>query len=151
MATHRIRQAVAEDLPVLMKLDQIAHNSPARVKLIQDAVQNGSAWVVETSDAIAGYGVISHGFFGRSFIELIYIDENKRLSGYGAQLVAFLECQSQSRDLFTSTNRSNSHMQHILEKLGYERSGVIHNLDPGDPEIVYVKRSVLSEEIAGAD
>lgn len=33
-------------------------------------------------------------------------------------------------------------MQHILEKLGYERSGVIHNLDPGDPEIVYVKRSV---------
>lgn len=33
-------------------------------------------------------------------------------------------------------------MQHVLQKLGYEQSGIINNLDPGDPEIVYVKRSV---------
>ena len=105
-------------------------------------MKNGSAWVVEMSDGIIGYGVISHRFFGRSFIDLIYIAEPLRSSGYGSELIAFLEGQSRSDDLFTSTNESNVHMQHVLEKLGYERSGVIHNLDPGDPEIVYLKRSV---------
>jgi hypothetical protein len=30
-------------------------------------------------------------------------------------------------------------MQRVLENLSYERSGVIYNLDPGDPELVYFK------------
>ena len=94
------------------------------------------------SGEIAGYGVISHDFFGRSFLELIYIDQEKRSKGYGPLLISFLEEQSKSQDLFTSTNESNSHMQRVLEKLGYQRSGIIDNLDPGDPEIVYVKKSV---------
>jgi ribosomal protein S18 acetylase RimI-like enzyme len=88
--------------------------------------------------------VVTHGFFGRSFLELIYIAESQRSCGNGPALITFLEAQSKSRDVFTSTNQSNTHMQHVLEKLGYEQSGIIHNLDPGDPEIVYVKRSVRS-------
>ena len=39
--------------------------------------------------------------------------------------------------LFTSTNQSNTPMQALLALLGYVRSGVIDNLDPGDPELVY--------------
>ena len=31
-------------------------------------------------------------------------------------------------------------MQSLLSKFGYVLSGVIHNLDEGDPEIVYLKR-----------
>jgi hypothetical protein len=30
-------------------------------------------------------------------------------------------------------------MQALLEKAGFESSGVIHNLDAGDPELVYFK------------
>lgn len=142
MTKHLIRQAIPEDISTLSDLDQIACSSSDRSDFIEDAVKNSRAWVVEVSCDIIGYGIISHGFFGRSFIDLIYIAETLRSSGYGSKLVAFLEDQSQSNDLFTSTNESNLHMQHILEKMGYERSGVIHNLDPGDPEIVYVKRSV---------
>jgi RimJ/RimL family protein N-acetyltransferase len=41
--------------------------------------------------------------------------------------------------VFTSTNESNAHMRHVLEKLGYERSGIVHDLDPGDPELIYSK------------
>ena len=59
-------------------------------------------------------------------------------------MISFLETQSKSEDLFTSTNESNSHMQQVLEKLGYESSGIIYNLDSGDPEIVYVKKDVLT-------
>ena len=141
------RQGVANDISTLIEIDQIARSSSERRDFIRDAVKNGRAWVVEISDDIIGYGVISHGFFGRSFIDLIYIAESLRSSGYGSKLLVFLEGKSKSKDLFTSTNESNSHIQHVLEKLGYERSGVIHNLDPGDPEIVYVKRSVHPQQI----
>ncbi len=142
MPGHRIRQAFANDMSTLGDLDHIARGNSYRRDFIRNAVESHRAWVVEISGGIVGYGVISHAFFGHSFIDLIYIAEPQRSSGYGPQLLAFLEGQSQSSNLFTSTNASNSHMQHVLEKLGYERSGVIHNLDPGDPEIVYVKRSV---------
>ena len=31
-------------------------------------------------------------------------------------------------------------MQKSLEKSGYQKSGIIHNLDENDPEIVYLKQ-----------
>ena len=142
MPDHLIRRAIANDVSTLSDLDHIARGNSDRREFIRNAVESHRAWVVEVAGGIVGYGVISHAFFGRSFIDLIYLAEPHRSSGHGPTLLAFLERQSQSRDLFTSTNESNSHMQHVLEKLVYERSGVIHNLDPGDPEIVYVKRSV---------
>ncbi|MDV3350283.1 GNAT family N-acetyltransferase [Leptothoe sp. ISB3NOV94-8A] len=142
MPDHIIRRAIVNDASTLSDLDHIARGSSNRRDFIRNTVESDCAWVVEISGEIIGYGVISHGFFGRSFIDLIYLAEPHRSSGHGPKLVAFLERQSQSSDLFTSTNESNSHIQHVLEKLGYERSGVIHNLDPDDPEIVYVKRSV---------
>ena len=45
-----------------------------------------------------------------------------------------------SDDLFTSTNQSNIPAQRLFEKLGYTKTGIIENLDEGDPEIFYFKR-----------
>ena len=142
MLGHLIRQAGGRDLPALIDLDHIARTDSGRRDFIRDAIEAHRAWVLEVSTRVVGYGIISHEFFGRSFLDLIYIAESHRSRGYGPNLVAFLEDQSRSNNVFTSTNQSNSHMQHVLEKLGYERSGIIHNLDPDDPEIVYVKHSV---------
>ncbi|MEO0538637.1 MAG: GNAT family N-acetyltransferase, partial [Cyanobacteria bacterium P01_A01_bin.123] len=41
---------------------------------------------------------------------------------------------------FTSTNESNLLMQALMAKLRYIPSGIINNLDEGDPELVYFKR-----------
>ena len=45
----------------------------------------------------------------------------------------------QTPKLFSSTNQSNRPMQALFAKAGFEQSGMIHNLDPDDPEIVYYK------------
>ena len=42
--------------------------------------------------------------------------------------------------LFTSTNKSNVPMQKLMEKLKYKKSGIVHNLDPGDPELFFFKK-----------
>jgi GNAT superfamily N-acetyltransferase len=71
---------------------------------------------------------------------MVYIHFDYRRSGAGAALVKYLESHCQTPKIFTSTNLSNLPMQSLLAKLGYTLSGVIHNLDEGDPEIVYFKR-----------
>jgi hypothetical protein len=53
--------------------------------------------------------------------------------------MARLESECRTEKLFTSTNLSNLPMQSLLAKRGYKLSGVIDNLDPGDPELVYFK------------
>lgn len=139
----KIRTATSNDLSSLYGMNHIACRNAERKDLISNAVNDQCAWLVESDDGhTVGYGILSHKFFGRSFIELVYIDERHRSKGYGPALIGYLEQKSRSDDLFTSTNESNVHMQHVLTNLGYERSGTIFNLDPGDPELVYVKKSV---------
>lgn len=60
----------------------------------------------------------------------------RRRRGPGLALLRFLETQSRPANSCSSTNTSNQRMQRVLEKLGYQPSGVIHKLDPGDPELV---------------
>ena len=135
-----IRAATNDDEPSLHHLDHIARIENERKELIRAAIKEQRAWVILSGTTeIVGYGVLSHGFFGRTFVELVYIDEQYRSSGYGPAIIEYLEQHSRSADLFTSTNESNTHMQHVLAKLGYLPSGTIFNLDPGDPELVYVK------------
>ena len=58
----------------------------------------------------------------------------------GEALLRRLESLCEKPKLFVTTNLSNLKMQSLLVKLNYVLSGVIHNLDEGDPEIVYFKR-----------
>ena len=143
MEKYSIRQAVLADTPKLYALDHVARDDAHRRLSIDRAIREARSWVIEQRDVVVGYGIISHEFFGRSFLDLIYIDEKCRGQGLGPKLIEALEQQSKSTSLFTSTNQSNAHMQHVLAGLGYEPSGIIHNLDPGDPEVVYVKHKVL--------
>ena len=51
-----------------------------------------------------------------------------------------VEARSSSGKLFTSTNRSNTPMRKLCDRLGFQPSGVVENLDNHDPELVYYKR-----------
>ncbi len=133
-----IRLATPADLSLLYALDHIADTQVERRAFIAQAVVDERVWMVELDGQAGGYSVIRHDFFGHSFLELLYIAADWRGQGLGPKLIRFMETQSRSTMFFTSTNESNRHMQHVLEKLGYERSGIIHNLDPEDPELVYV-------------
>jgi hypothetical protein len=54
-------------------------------------------------------------------------------------LLEYLVSVCQTPKLFSSTNQSNHPMQALFAKAGFVPSGMIHNLDPNDPEIVYYK------------
>lgn len=134
-----VRLAGADDLQALCGVDSLVCIDRARRERIARGLAGSEIQVVEREGRILGYGLVASWFFGQPFIELVVIDAAHRGQGLGPLLIRHLEAAGTGGKLFTSTNESNGHMRHVLEKLGYARSGIIHNLDPGDPEIVYFK------------
>ncbi|CAF1456808.1 unnamed protein product [Rotaria magnacalcarata] len=90
---------------------------------------------------IVGYAVLDYSFYAQAFISMVLIHPLYRRQGVGLMLMNYLEERTviTTKKLFTSTNLSNLAMQSLLAKLKYQLTGVIQNLDDGDPELVYYK------------
>jgi GNAT superfamily N-acetyltransferase len=71
---------------------------------------------------------------------MLYVAEPCRRQGVGEALLRRVEWECSTPKVFTSTNVSNLAMHRLLNKMGYNVSGVIDGLDEGDPEVVYLKR-----------
>jgi hypothetical protein len=135
----RVRIADESCVGRLIALDPIARGDLRRQRLLRARVQLGECWIVEDSPDTLGYAVRGE-FFGFDFLELLFVTERVRRQGAGCALVKAVEEARRTDRLFTSTNLSNAPMRALLSKCGYAASGVIYNLDRGDPEVVYVKR-----------
>ena len=105
------------------------------------AIDAGGCAVAEADGRIAGYVALDYTFYANGFVSLLFVREEARRRGIGEALMRHAMASCRTPKLFTSTNLSNVPMQRLLAKLGFERSGVINNLDPGDPELVYLRRS----------
>ena len=135
-----IRPAVANDVETVCSFDLIARQADDRRDFIRRAVNAGTCYAAVAEQDIIGYGVLNYTFYHQGCIDMLYVAAGQRRRGAGTALLAHMERQCQTPKLFTSTNLSNLPMQALLAKRGYVLSGVIHNLDQGDPEIVYYKR-----------
>ena len=137
----RVRPAASADADAIAAIDQasaIVH-APHVPALIDELLALGLSWIAEAATAPAGYAVVSRRFYSRPFIELLAVAPRFRRAGVGGRLLEACSAAFAGETLFTSTNQSNSPMQALLAKTGFEPSGVIHNLDPGDPELIYVR------------
>jgi len=140
--THFIlRPAVQSDVAAIAAIDA-ACGSPQdvhRAALVPELLKFDMSWIAEGDGAAAGYAIVSRRFFSRPFVELLAIAPASRRKGLGTALMARCESAHDGDILFTSTNESNAAMRALLAKAGYQASGIIYNLDPGDPELVFAK------------
>ncbi|MEG0858632.1 MAG: GNAT family N-acetyltransferase [Pseudomonas sp.] len=138
----QVRQAVLSDISCLVRIDPIAEKDSRRRAHIERAVESRECWVAcKASDlgVVIGYGCLDQSFFGEWFIPLVIVSSDARRSGVGGKIMAHLEQRCSAEKIFTSTNASNMPMRHLLMQRGYQPSGTIENLDPGDPELIFVK------------
>ncbi len=134
-----IRQAVPADLEAITKFDHLAYLA-SRINFLKRILTSGCCYVAENENTIIGYGALEYSFYDFGFISILYVDLSLRQKGFGVQLMRYFEKICKTEKLFTSINRSNKPMQALLEKIGYQPSGMIENLDEKDPELVYFKR-----------
>jgi GNAT superfamily N-acetyltransferase len=135
----RTRLAATKDRRAFGEFDPRAASDLHRREMIDSAIAARRCWVAERGGRVAAYGVLSKNFFGRDFVELVFVAESARRSGAGGAVLDAIERAVHADRLFTSTNESNAAMRALLAKRNYEASGRIENLDPGDPELVFVK------------
>ncbi len=148
VAEHIIRKADVEDTDAILAFDLIAQADKKRQAYIHEAIEKDHCTIIEAEGKPVAHIIMERNFFGWPFIELVYVRTDYRQYGYATALMQHIESQCDEK-LFTSTNLSNLNMQRLLEKLGYSISGVVHNIDEGDPEVFYFKRPVKSEDKSG--
>jgi ribosomal protein S18 acetylase RimI-like enzyme len=145
---YTIRIADSADTDAILAFDLIAQADEKRQEFIRQSVERGHCTVAQVNGTAAAYLIMERNFFGWPFIDLVYVHSDYRQQGLAAALMQHIEAQCEEK-LFTSTNLSNLRMQRLLEKLGYSISGVVHNIDEGDPEVFYFKRPVKSAGESG--
>ena len=133
-----IRQAVEGDLDGLIAADTLAAKGDrSRSAYLEAAVATGICRVAD-ADGIAGYVIVRPGhFFGRDFVDLLMVHQDRRREGIGGLLLGEAASTATSDKVFTSTNRSNVPMTSLLASEGWAFSGELVGLDDDDPELVF--------------
>ncbi len=135
-----VRLAHVGDLAVIQSLDHMARSCEQRRCFISHAVEANICFVAETSRQVIGYGVMEYKFFDNGFLEMLYVHSEHRRGGVGSSILKQIESACRTAKLFTSTNLSNLPMQALLIHEGFHLCGTVHGLDPGDPELFYLKQ-----------
>jgi ribosomal protein S18 acetylase RimI-like enzyme len=130
-----VRRARADDIAGVLAIDHI----DGRADEIRHAIQCGRCLIAEDGAGIVGFCVDGR-LFAFAFLELLVVAPSHSRRGVGTLLVKAWEESAATAKVFTSTNASNIPMQRLCEGLGYARTGLIENLDEGDPEFFYSKR-----------
>ena len=136
----KINKATESDIEAIISIDHMAAHDENRRRHICEWVSGDSTVVAVVDDAVVGYAVLEYTFFSQGFISMLIVSEAIRRKGVGTALVSHLEEICKTGKLFTSTNKSNGPMQALMQSMSYEPSGIVHNLDDGDPELFYFKR-----------
>jgi GNAT superfamily N-acetyltransferase len=135
-----IRPAVPTDLEHISRMGADTPLDQSRRATIEGAICRGECLVAFDGATPLGFGVMNHEFFGRGFVLLIYVDAAHRRRHIATCLFDEFERRCKTNRIFTSANLSNLAMQALLTARGYALSGIVQDLDPGDPEILYSKR-----------
>ena len=135
-----IRTATSADVESLAALDVTTEGELGSPDRIRSWVDAGSTVIAQVEGRPAGFAVLEHSFFGQGFVAMLQVAPSFRRRGIGTALLRHLEGTCRAPKLFTSTNESNAPMRALLASMGYEPSGVVHNLDEGDPELFFFRR-----------
>ena len=135
-----IRLATVLDHEAIAAADPLAQRDPTRQALLRSHIEGGRCWVAADQDRVVGFLVLEYTFYGHGFVSLVVVRQDARRRGVGRALLRNAMSICATAKLFTSTNESNNPMRSLLHEQGFEVSGVIHNLDERDPELVFFRR-----------
>ncbi|MCM3124327.1 MULTISPECIES: GNAT family N-acetyltransferase [unclassified Mesobacillus] len=127
------------DLQAIVQIDSEMIGNTSRRNMIENAIKQEHCILVKENNEAAGFAIYDTNFFECTFISLVIVSPGKRRKGYASQLLNELVRTSPTEKVFSSANRSNLSMQKVFEANGFVESGIVENLDEGDPEIIYFK------------
>lgn len=138
--TATVRRGQTADAAALKALDTTVPVDSSRADAIDDWLAHDVVFVAEAESMPIGYAVFNHDFFHQGNVDMLMLHPDWRGQAIGERLLQALERVCDNPKLFCTTNLSNHRMQRLLTRCEFLACGFIDELDPGDPELVYVKR-----------
>lgn len=135
-----VRKANSTDAEALKAIDTVVLNDPTRARYIDVWLVEDDVLVADLNGEVVGYGVFNHAFFRQGQADMLMVHSAHRGKGVGEKLLLALESLCDTPKFWVTTNLSNHPMQRLLTRLSYKPCGYIDELDPGDPELIFVKR-----------
>ncbi|WP_374654228.1 N-acetyltransferase family protein [Phenylobacterium sp.] len=139
-----IRLAGPQDAGLALAIDPVAATSPHRAQWLRAAFAGDHGRIARLAlldGQPAGFAVVG-AFFSNPFLDLLVTGEAFRRRGVASALLDAVEAAHADRKLFVSTNASNTLMRALLPARGYLPAGRVDHLDPGDPELFFVRLPV---------
>jgi predicted acetyltransferase len=127
------------DIENIVAIDREVIGNESRRFFITKAVEEERCIIVKSENKILGFLIYDTNFFECSFISLIMVSPLERRKGYATSLIAYFVHVAPTQKVFSSTNQSNEDMQKVFKANGFVESGVVENLDEGDPELIYFR------------
>lgn len=135
----KVVEAQLNELDNLVKIDIEVIGSDSRRENIKNAIEEERCLIAKVENTIVGFLTFNAHFFDCAFISLIIVSPKERRKGYATSLMEYFVTNSPTKKTFSSTNQSNKKMQEVFLANGFVKSGIVENLDGGDPEIIYYK------------
>ncbi|WP_141535326.1 GNAT family N-acetyltransferase [Bacillus cereus] len=132
-----VTKAYIDDLDSIVHLDIDVLGDDSRRDYIKHTIDEGRCIIVKEDNSISGFLTYDTNFFGCTFLSLIIVSPAKRRQGYASSLISYMLTHSPTQKIFSSTNESNESMQTVFNANGFVRSGIVENLDEGDPELIF--------------
>lgn len=136
-----VRLASADDTDIALAMDRIAATSPHRTAWLRRAFAGEHGRIARLAlldGEPAGFAVVGW-FFSNPFLDLIVTDSGQQRRGVASAMLDEIERAHADQKLFVSTNLSNTVMRALLPARGYLPAGQVDHLDPGDPELFFVR------------
>ncbi|MGR3775595.1 GNAT family N-acetyltransferase [Bacillus paramycoides] len=137
-----VTKASINDLDSIVHIDIEIIGDDSRRNYIKHAINEGQCIIVKEGNSISGFLTCDTNFFGYTFLSLIIISPTKRRKGHASSLISYMLSHSPTQKIFSSTNKSNENMQKVFQANGFIRSGMIENLDEGDPEFIFYTKKL---------
>jgi GNAT superfamily N-acetyltransferase len=138
-ASFELRAIGPADVGLVAAIDPRTAADARRRAHVEDLLGAGLSWAAFEGGEAVGFAVVTRHFYGFPFVDLLAVAEDARRRGAGSALMAHCEQAHDADRIFTSTNESNAPMRALLAMAGWRPAGVVHYLDPGDPELMFVK------------
>ncbi|HFJ9441543.1 MULTISPECIES: GNAT family N-acetyltransferase [Bacillus] len=137
-----VTKASINDLDAILHIDIDVIGNDSRRDYIKETINEGRCVIVKEDNSISGFLTYDTNFFDCTFLSLIIVLPTKRRRGYARSLISYMLSHSPTQKIFSSTNKSNESMQKVFHSSGFIRSGMIENLDEGDPEIIFYTKKL---------
>ena len=130
-----VRKATLEDFPAIDAFDVFGRDR-------KEEISRGEVLVAVVDNQVAGYMTHNRSFYARPFAQFVCVNDSFRNKGVAKTLYKEAEkiyTEAGDELIFSSTEDDNEIMLGFFERNGWQKSGVIHNIQR-QAEIIFVKQ-----------